>query len=336
MCDLDAPSETNRHIDRRRRLRVGEIRSLGDASPGGRPNPVLMVAITATWGLCFVLIQWGLRDAPVLWFAALRSGVAGLALLAYGMLRKRASPGTARDWRLVVGLAVTNAGIAFAAMFGGVAGLATGVAAVLANAQPLLILLPAWWLYREPVTPRTAVAMLIGFVGLIVVAGPGDGGSGAVLSVVAAVAITVGTLLARRTGHLDVIMVSAWHFVLGGVGLAVAAWLVEGSPRVSWTPRFIAVLAFLALLGTAWTFVMWFREARRCPLGVLTAWTFLTPAFGVGFGALLLGERPSGWTLAGLVIVLSALWFMLRRPAVDPAASHHPGHGSAPRPPAAS
>lgn len=47
----------------------------------GRPSAVRMVAVTAVWGFCFVLIQWGLRDAPVLWFAALRSGVAGVALL---------------------------------------------------------------------------------------------------------------------------------------------------------------------------------------------------------------------------------------------------------------
>ena len=68
--------------------------------------------------------------------------------------------------------------IAFAAMFAGVAGLATGTAAVLANAQPLLILLPAWWLYGERLSWRTAVALVIGFAGLLLVALPGGGGSG--------------------------------------------------------------------------------------------------------------------------------------------------------------
>lgn len=63
-----------------------------------------------------------------------------------------------------------NVTIAFAATFAGVAGLATGVAAVPANAQPLLILLPASWLYGERVTPRTSVALAAGFAGLLVVA----------------------------------------------------------------------------------------------------------------------------------------------------------------------
>jgi EamA-like transporter family len=45
-------------------------------------------------------------------------------------------------------------------------------AAVLANAQPMLILLPAWWLYGERLSWRTAVALVIGFAGLLLVALP--------------------------------------------------------------------------------------------------------------------------------------------------------------------
>jgi probable blue pigment (indigoidine) exporter len=284
-----------------------------------------MIAVTAVWGLCFVVISWGLRDAPVLWFAALRSGVAGAALVAYGTVRGRRSPRRPWDWALVGALAVTNAGIAFAAMFAGVAGLAAGAAAVLANAQPLLILLPAWWLYREPISRRTAFALVVGFAGLVVVAGPGGGGTGAALSLVSAVAITAGTLLARRAGHLDVVMVSGWHFVIGGAGLTVVAAAVEGPPEIAWTPRFTASLAFLALIGTAWAFVVWFSEAQRHPLGLLSTWTFLTPLFGTGFGFLLLGERPSGWTAAGLVLVLASLWVVLRGSAARHSARVAPG-----------
>ena len=57
--------------------------------------------------------------------------------------------------RGVVGaLGMVNGTIAFAAMFAGVAGLSTGTDAVLASVQPLLILLPAWWLYGEAIRAR--------------------------------------------------------------------------------------------------------------------------------------------------------------------------------------
>lgn len=278
-----------------------------------RPRPVRMVAVTAAWGACFILIRWGLRDASVLWFAALRSLGAGAALLALAGWQHRPVPRGRRAWTLITLLGITNGSIAFAAMFAGVDGLATGTAAVLANAQPLLILLPAWLLYGEAVTPRLTIALVVGFAGLLVVAVPGGGGGGAGLSIVAAAAITAGTLLARRVGHLDLVMVSAWHFLIGGGVLASVAGTVEGRPAIDWSPRFVASLAFLTLVGTAAAFVIWFQEVQRCPLGRLAAWTFLTPVFGIALGTVVLGERPGWSTVAGLGLVLGSLYLALRR-----------------------
>ncbi|MGE3836095.1 MAG: DMT family transporter [Acidimicrobiia bacterium] len=273
-----------------------------------------MLWITAAWGGCFVTIRWGLRDAPVLWFAALRALVAGVTLVGIATVQGRPRPAGTRAWWLIGLMAMTNASVAFAAMFAGVDGLATGTAAVLANAQPLLILFPAWWLYGETVSARTSVGMVVGFAGLLVVAVPGGGGSGAWLSILAATAITSGTLLSRRLAGIDLVQAAGWHFLIGGAVLAAVAGAVEGLPRIDWTPRFALSLAFLALIGTALAFWAWFTETMRCPLGHLAAWTFLTPVFGIAFGLLLTGERPGGWTAAGMMLVLASLWAVVRSP----------------------
>ncbi|HEY3409171.1 MAG TPA: DMT family transporter [Propionicimonas sp.] len=287
-------------------MTAGERRIKTDPAPG-RPRPLRMLWMTAVWGACFVAIQWGLRDAPLLWYAALRALAAGGALLALAGVQHRPQPVGRRAWALLTGLGVINVTVAFAAMFGGVAGLATGTAAVLANAQPLLILLPAWWLYGERVAARTAIALVIGFAGLVVVALPGGGGSGAGLSLLAAAAITGGTLLSRRLQGMDLIVATAWHLLIGGAALAVFAAITEGPPAINWTPRFILSLAFLSLIGTAATTVAWFTEARRSRLDALSTWTFLTPVFGIGIAAVVLGERPGGWTAIGLTAVLLAM-----------------------------
>ncbi|NMR19499.1 DMT family transporter [Cellulomonas fimi] len=284
-----------------------------------RPKPLRMLWITAAWGACFLAIEWGLRDAPLLWYAALRALVAGAALLAFAGFQHRPALRGGRAWALITVLGLVNVTVAFAAMFGGVAGLATGTAAVLANAQPLLILLPAWWLYGERLSVRTVAALAVGFAGLVLVAVPGGGGSGAALSLLAAVAVTGGTLLSRRLGGLDVVVATAWHLLIGGAGLVVLAAAVEGAPVISWTPRFVLSLAFLALVGTAATTVAWFVEARRSRLDTLTTWTFLTPVFGIGLAAVVLGERPAGWTAVGLTAVLVAMWIALRAPRRAPA-----------------
>lgn len=288
-----------------------------------QPAPWRMLGITAAWGACFLAVQWGLRDAPLLWFAALRALLAGAALAALAGAQHRPLARAGSTWVAIAVLGVINVTLAFATMFAGIAGGTTGVAAVLSNAQPLLILLPAWWLFGQRLSMRTGAAMALGFSGLLVVAVPGGGGRGAMLSLLSAVAVTVGTLMVRRVHGVDVVVFSAAHFLIGGAVLAVLAAAVEGAPHIHWTLRFIVVLAFLGLVGTAAASLAWFVETQRCDLAKLTAWTFLVPVFGLFIAVVVLGERPGGWTAAGMALVLLAMWSALTQPDAAPAVPTH-------------
>ncbi len=289
-----------------------------------KPAPLRMLWITAALATCFLGVQWGLRDAPLLWFAALRALLGGAALAVVAAVQRRPLPRTPGSWGRIGMLGVVNVSLAFAAMFAGIAGLATGTAAVLSNAQPLLILLPAWWLFGERVTARAGIALVVGFGGLLVVAVPGGGGSGALLSLLSAAAVTAGTLMARGLADLDVVVVSAAHFLIGGLVLAGAAAVVEGIPQIAWTARFILVLAFVGLVATAATTLAWFVEAQRCPLSSLTVWMFLIPIFGLLIGIVAVGERPDLWTATGIVLVLVSMWVAMTKQHVPGAGP--PGH----------
>lgn len=286
-----------------------------------------MLWITGVLATCFVGVRWGLRDAPLLWFAALRALIGGGALAVVAVGRRRPLPRGTANWAGIGLLGVVNVSLAFAAMFAGIAGLATGTAAVLANAQPLLILLPAWWLFHERVSVRTGAGLAVGFGGLLVVAIPGGGGSGALLALLAAGAVTAGTLLVRLLHDVDLVVVSAAHLVIGGAVLAGAALIVDGPPHIAWTARFIAVVAFLGVAATAATTLAWFVEIQRCPLSSITPWMLLVPVFGLVIGSTVLGERPDRWTVAGIVLVLVSMRVTLRRHR-DPGGG--PGHLSFP------
>ncbi len=212
----------------------------------GRPRPIRMLWITAALAGCFIGVRWGLRDAPLVWFAALRALVGGVALGVIVLVQRRPLPREWRTWGSLALLGLINVTLAYWSMFAGIAGASTGVAAVLSNAQPLLILLPAWWLYSERLSARTALALLVGFGGLVIVALPGGGGGGALLSLLSAVAVTAGTLLVRHLHAADAVVASAVYFLIGGAALAVIAVVTEGAPHIAWTPRFIGVRPFWA------------------------------------------------------------------------------------------
>ena len=266
-----------------------------------------MLWVTTAWGLCFVAIRWGLQDAPVLWFAALRALIAGAALLLVAAAQRRPLRPRGPSWGLLTAMAVVNVTVAFAAMFAGTSGLATGAAAVLSNAQPLLILLPAWWFYGEAVSARTAASVVVGFAGLVLVGVASGGGQGAWLSLLSAVAVTAGTLMSRRLSGTDLVVAIGWHFVIGGLLLVALAAAVEGAPAIAWTPRFVLALGFLSLIGTAAAFLAWFRQTQVARLDLLSAWTLLVPVIAMAVSAVLPGERPTVWSAVGAVIVLVSL-----------------------------
>lgn len=282
------------------------LTSTGQDGDLRRPKPIRMLWITFAWGSCFLAISIGLKDAPPLWFAAFRALIAGGALLIAAGFRGEPMPCGARTWTLITVMGIVNVTLAFSAMFGGLAGLSTGAASVLANAQPLLIVLPAWWIYKERLSGRTLAAMGTGFAGLLAVALPGGTGTGAWLSITAALAVTAGTLISRQI-KADVLPVIAWHFLVGGAILAVIAGLAEGVPTINWGVRFIGILLYVSLVGTAAAFLGWFTEVRNCRLDAVSAWTFLVPVFGILLSMIVLGERQNSWSLAGMALVLVSM-----------------------------
>ena len=99
---------------------------------------------------------------------------------------------------------------------------------------------------------------------------------------------------------------------LGGVPAAMA---IGGMP----TPlEWLNVLA-LALLSSALAFILYFQLIRNVgPVKTLTV-NFLTPLFGVGGGALLLGERIAANMVAGAAVILvgTALVLGATRPRAE-------------------
>ena len=275
-------------------------------APLGNPRPLRMLWITAAWGSCFVAITIALNDAPALWVAALRALIAGAALALLTGIQRVPVPRDLRTWVLVGCLGVVNIALGFATMFGAATGLSTGIASVLTNAQPILILLPAWWIYRERPTSSAVVAAGIGFVGLLVIALPGGLGSGAWIALTSAAATTAGTLISRIV-PADPRFVAAAQLLIGGAVLAGTATLTEGPPRIGWSIPFILALLIMSLVGTAATPVAWFTETRRARLDVLAAWTLLVPVFGILLSLLIRREDPGLWGWIGVGIVLVSM-----------------------------
>lgn len=257
------------------------------------------------WALCFPLISAGLSTTPPLYFAAMRSFVAGAGLLIPAFALRRPVPQGSQTWLSLLGVGLGSVTLGFGGMFlaGGL--VSPGLATVLANAQPLIAAGLAYAVLRERLDRHRGIGLLIGFTGIILIASGGFSSSaglnpsGVGYILLGALGVAGGNVLLKRlTGQVDLWMATGWMFILGGIPLLLAALALESPAQIEWGPRFVVVLLTLSLLGTALVFFLWFSLLHRGELNRLNAFTFLTPIFALIIGILFFDEGLR-WTEAG-------------------------------------
>jgi hypothetical protein len=98
------------------------------------------------------------------------------------------------------------------------------------------------------------------------------------------------------------------------------ALAVEGAPPAALSGANLAGYAYLALIGAALAYALWFRGIRALAATHVTFLGLLSPVVATLLGWLVLGQRLTAWQLLGAAIVLAAVVFAQRRtqPATPP------------------
>jgi drug/metabolite transporter (DMT)-like permease len=276
------------------------------------------------WALCFPLITIGLRMAPPLTLAALRSFVAGIGLLLPAVVLRRSWPRGWRVWLTLLGLGISLTTMGFGGMFKAGGLVSPGLATVLANIQPLLAAVLGFFALNEHLGPRRRVGLLLGFAGILLVAAQGFGLEntnssplGVAYILLGAVGVAIGNVLLKRlAGKVDLLMATGWQLLFGGIPLWALAQMWESSLQVTWNPVFVIVLLALGLLGTALAFTLWFSLLHSSELSRLNIFTFLTPAIALLLGGLFFNESLTWIEVSGMALILAGvLWISWRLPS---------------------
>lgn len=296
-----------------------------------------LLAVTVFAAVCYVGIKLGLADAPPLVFGGLRALIAGVVLLAVSAsLRTPWRPARRDAWPLAL-LALTATTATYGAMFASPAQMGAGLASVLGNVQPLLVLVLGALFLDERLTRGKGLALAAGLVGVGLILYPaitapvGGGGSamGASLALGASAGAAVGSVVVKRIRvRPGLVALTGWQLVIGSVPLLIMAALQPGGLAIRWTATFALVLLFLALLGTALPTTLWFWLLQDEDAGRLSMFLFLIPVLGLGLGAVAFGERIGVLEGAGVLVIVLGLVAMSREMrrapsrdrAVDPSA----------------
>jgi drug/metabolite transporter (DMT)-like permease len=275
----------------------------------------IVVVLCLSWGFNQVATKLAIHDIPSLTQATIRSVVA--ALLIAGWCRLRGIPLFARDGTLAAGIA---AGVLFALEFiliyqGLVYTTATRAVLFIYLAPFFVVLGARIVLPVDHFRPAQWLGLALSFAGMLVAFGLPTPAMdprqilGDVMMVGAAIFWAATTLLTKASAlnRISAEKVMIYQLVVSAPIMAVAAFVF--GERITQAPSALALgaLAYQTVWVVSITFVVWYALVMRYSANRLSAFTFLTPLFGVAAGHLMLGEPLTGAFAAAVALVAGGL-----------------------------
>jgi len=257
------------------------------------------------WGTTYVTTTELLPPDRPLFTAVVRALPAGLALLA---LRRRL-PG--RGWWLrSAALAGCNFGLFFPLLFLGAYRLPGGLAATVQATSPLVMMAFAYLLLHERATPLRVMAALVGLAGVaVLVMDPAAhldtvGLTAAAGSVGAS---ALGFVLVKRwPAPVDMLTLTGWQLVLGGLMLVPVSVLVEGGAPELHADAIVGYI-WIGAVGTAVAYWCWFQGLQALPAGTVAMLGLLNPVTATILGVVAAGEDLRTNTVIGLLLVAGSV-----------------------------
>jgi drug/metabolite transporter (DMT)-like permease len=293
--------------------------ALPAAAPSRRPSlatAAMVALLCVVWSSTWWAIRICLEEQPPLSSCAARFLIAGLAMACIApWLRRREQAPPPRAWLWIV-CGLTNFGVGYGVLYIAETVVPSGIAAVLWAIFPLLMAGSATCFLGETLRRAQWLGFAVSFAGIVVVFSGDLGGIEASdagyawLLLLSPLVAAFGTTLVKKYGSDASSVVLNRNGMLVGAALLTAWAFVREEPlAMAWTPRAILATLYLALLGTAMTFGIYFWLLRTAPASMLSLINYVIPVLAMLFAALV-GDGEHGlaaWSGAGLVVLGVAL-----------------------------
>ena len=129
--------------------------------------------------------------------------------------------------------------------------------------------------------------------------------------------MAVGTILIPFvTRHVDPIVATGWHMILGGLPLFGLSWWGETEQWSNLSLENWLALSYATVFGSAIAYGIFFYLASKGNLTSLSALTFLTPIFALLFCRILLAEVLSPLQSLGVFLTVISIYLINQREVI--------------------
>lgn len=274
-----------------------------------------LILLSFAWGYNWVLMKEALEYAGPFDFAAWRTGIGAGVLFLILLMQRRLRWPTKFGGLAILGLFQIAAftALTMLALVNG----DPGKISVLVYTMPVWAMVFAWRLLGQKPTHVHALATSAALVGVVCMARPWQAGlsySSVLYALGGAATWGFSSVYATRLRHtgVDALSMTAWSMAVGGGILIALACLVPSAP-VRWTPYFVFILLYNAVLATALAWLLWTYVLDRLSIVAASLGVLAVPLVGSLSSAIQLGERFSPIEVAGMGTILLSIGAVYRR-----------------------
>ena len=272
-----------------------------------------LAALVLIWGTTWAGITVGLEGIPPFTAVALRFAIAApLLVLAARILGTRLGGGR-RLKKLWVINTLFSFAIPYCVVYWAQQWVPSGLEATLFATYPLFVaILAHFFLPAERLRPAALGGVTLGFLGVALIysedlaaLGGAQVRMAALISLLSPAAAAVSTVQVKRWGAgLPALALSGPPMAFTALTVGALALATERHRPLILDAASVGSLLYLAVLGSAVTFALYFWLLARLPATRLSLITFGTPIVALTVGTLALDEPLTARIMAGVVLVL--------------------------------
>src|SRR3954447_4365218 len=282
-----------------------------------RSDWLIIGVLALIWGGAFFFIGVAVRHVPPLTYVWLRLTIAAAAMWLFLRFKGQSVDLPRQVWASIIVLAVLNNALPFALFGWGQTHIASGLASILNATTPIWGVVVAHFLtHDERMSPRKIAGVLLGFGGVATMIGPallaniGTSGIAQLACVTASLSYALAAVWARRFRRQGIspLSVTTGQLTAGALIMLPVSMIVDRP----WTHAFPPITAWgaiiaLALLCTAFGYVLYFRLIETSGATNALLVTLLVPPVAILLGALFLTETLAPQDFSGLALIALGL-----------------------------
>lgn len=270
-------------------------------------TPIELTLLGAIWGGSFLFMRIAAADFGPVALVEMRLSLGAIVLLPF-LWSSREQFASPRMWVHLAWIAAVNSALPFILFAWGAERAPAGIGAIVNAMAAMFVTLVAFIFYGEEIAQRRAIGLLLGFVGVAVLAsGRTSGGSSVGPAVLAGTtaAFMYGIGMNAVRAHLKGVSAAA----VAAATLSLASLLLAPIAIYTWPTHSIPVMSWvsailLGVLCTGIAYAVFYRLIHRIGAPRASTVTYLVPLFGVVWAWLFLGEPLTAkMAIAGALIL---------------------------------